>query len=117
MSMQSTRRPSAYVAHRTRQPELWELLMGIWGIDAQLSRQWWTALASATWSDSRAWRQELLLTIRLGNPEAVAHTTCAPAKVVHVVEMLCHEQVLSRHVASQIEERLLALVDAQGGWK
>lgn len=113
----STHRPSAAVAHRTRQPELWELLMGIWGIDPPLSRQWWTALASATWSDSRAWRQELLLTIRLGNPEAVAHTTCAPAKVVHMVEQLVHEGVLGRRPATAIEERLLKCVRHDGQWK
>jgi hypothetical protein len=106
MSIARPRHPTA------TPPPLWTLLMGVFGIEQALGRQWWTALASATWSESRAWRHELLLTPHLGDPRALPDTVLAPRRVFRVIELLTQErQLLSRRAASCIEEQLLACMD------
>ena len=84
---------------------------------------WRQALSEATWSEARAWAEEVQTFDLLPphGPDKLAEVlpffrdVSPPARVVAVVERLFQEGLLTRREASVLEE-MLACVDKEGQW-
>jgi hypothetical protein len=72
------------------------------------------------WSEATSLRRTLYYYNQLGpTPERSQHILCSiltPQKTLALLENLCQEGVLARSDASQIEEKVLGLIDATGRW-
>jgi hypothetical protein len=98
-------------------PPLWVMLARAHQLDERLARTWWQSLCRSRWSATVAWRQAVILSAEVGNPQTFSATHWTPPKLVATLEDLVREQLLSRRAASCIQERLLACVDRHGQWK
>jgi hypothetical protein len=98
-------------------PPLLQALCASWQLPEPLQVHLWRALCQATWSQAAQWR-ECVLAFHPAHQDArqFVAVACSPLCLVAVLEQLVQEGVLSRPAASQIEERLLTYVDAQGQW-
>src|SRR5205085_2683447 len=106
-------------SHNVAMPLVWGVLMHEWwGVPRALTWDCWQALASCPWTEVVTFRQKLLLwpTITSGRAAAISHGV-TPQGVLDILEMLVRDRRLSRREAAQIEDRLLACVDAHGAWK
>ena len=85
---------------------------------------WRQALSEATWSEARAWAQEVQA-FDLSPPHGLDKLAqvvpflqhiSTPSRVVAVIEGLVQEGLLTRREGSVLEEKMLACVNAQGQW-
>ncbi|SRR6266851_2859593 len=98
-------------------PPIMILLQDLWGIEPDLMRRFWNAIVRSRWTEITTWQRELLLLQTVGDPAAAAQGVCAPARLMHVIELLVREHQLARRGASQIESKILDLLDCAGAWK
>jgi hypothetical protein len=100
-------------------------LADLWGLSEAAGRVFWGALMRAQGAKASELRQLLIfhehLGPTLGGPtdvrgRHVLHNVCAPKVVLAVIEDLVDEALLSRAMATILEEALLKVVDARGSW-
>ena len=99
-------------------PVFWQFAR-YWRLPERLTRLWWQALSQSRYSQPQALRQAWLLWdgAPIADPTSVVQRTCAPAEVVAVLEALVHEGRLTRQLATQMEEVLLARATREGTWQ
>jgi hypothetical protein len=100
-------------------PPLLQTLAEAWGLAPVERAALWRGLCHAAWSETVALR-EALIRFRPVSREAMHAFLCevfTPAAVVVCLERLVQEQVLSRQLASRVEERLLRHTGADGRWQ
>jgi len=102
-----------------RIPTVFWQFAAYWHLPAALTRAWWQALSQSRYAQPTALRQAWLLWegAPIADPASLVHGTGAPAEVIAAVEALVHEGRLSRLLASQVEECLLARVTREGTWQ
>jgi hypothetical protein len=103
-------------------PELFCLVFGstFLAVPRDDAYAWWQALTSATGSDAVALRGVFMLHQIGPNSREYWQTLLCyqlrPTRLVAVTEELVEEGVLSRRVATVVEEVIFAQTTAQGGW-
>jgi hypothetical protein len=76
----------------------------------------WQAFSRAQSAAPRALRQAWLLYEGVAgmDPQALIHNTCSPTRIMDAIEGLGDEHWLDRSQATQLEEAILAHVQADG---
>lgn len=78
----------------------------------------WRGICSAQWSEIVSWRQAIInFHPGIASAATFVATECSPATLIHILELLTHEQVLVRAMVNSIEKKLLACVNAHGRWR
>jgi hypothetical protein len=106
-------------SQHTPMPNAWAVLAHEWwGVSKEVTWDCWQGIASCPWTEVVTFRQQLLLwpTITTGRAAAVSHGV-RPQDVLHIVDLLVKDRRVSKREAAQIEEAVLAHVDARGAWK
>ena len=104
--------------------QVWAYLTSRAGIEPQLSRRVWGLLAARP--ETLALRYGFTQALLVGPPgsparkaaaAALVHGLGRPESVITSIELLVTTQRLSRHEATLVQEKLLALVTSAGEWK
>jgi hypothetical protein len=100
-------------------PPLLQVLTEAWGLAPVERSALWKALCHACWTDTVALREQLIAFTPTDREAAHAFlaTVFTPAAVVTCLERLVQEKVLTRQLATRIEERLLHQTGADGQWQ
>jgi hypothetical protein len=79
-------------------------------LDAPLAQAWWEALCTSRSEAATVIRQNVTMAATLSlNQEVLLLETLRPAVLVHLVEALVEQALLTRTQGSQIEECILAV--------
>jgi hypothetical protein len=99
-------------------PPVFGTIAQSWDLDDRTTVRLWQAISSSHWSRPAALRLMLGAFHSTGmiGAKTLVHQLCSPRELVTTLEALVQEGRLPRRVASQVEERLLSYVDAQGRW-
>jgi hypothetical protein len=88
-------------------------------ISPELAGHWWAALSKTTWSEARSLRQTLLLwesgSMTLDGFHFV-HKVLSPEALVFNLDNLCRERLLSREMATRLQEAVMVHVGPDGRW-
>jgi hypothetical protein len=102
-------------------PPCWMMLSKYFGLNPDQQDRVWGAIARAKWAVASSWRQSVwLLDSRNPSTDAVGvflRQHSPPSRLMAVLEGLVQERLLSRKEVNAAEEKVLALVSADGEWK
>jgi hypothetical protein len=100
-------------------PLVWGVLAHEWwGVSRALAWAAWQALASCDAAPVVQFRQQVLLWPTITSPRSAAlRHGLTPSGMVEILEALVSDRRLARGEAVEIEEAMLAHVDAHGVWK
>jgi hypothetical protein len=100
-------------------PPLLQALAEAWGLTPVERSALWKALCYACWTDTVALREQLIAFTP--TDREAAHTflrdVLTPDAAVQCLERLVKERVLTRQLATRVEERLLHHTGPDGAWQ
>ena len=106
------------------EPRLWYTFRRYFGLHADAATQWWAALVQSKAPRAVQWLRQLQFYDAKPQwnqqPEAIQSyvvRSMPPAVIVHVLEDLVEEGLLSRARATALQEAVLERVDAAGQWQ
>jgi hypothetical protein len=99
-------------------PPIVQFLTEAWGCTSTEREGVWRALCASTCPQTVALRQQLLaFHAERQDTHTFLSTVCTPIAFVHCLERMVEEEVISRRLATGIEERLLRHTGADGAWQ